>query len=199
MNTNTIKQLFVTGLILASTSVYADLKNNDLLNKFDSAKKQATTLKDKIQKEITVTDEETQKYFSAHPELYNAVDTRTVSQILVKTSAEAKTIQAQLKKGGDFAALAKTKSLDASSTNGGNLGEISKGQLVPELEKAIFAMKKGAVSSVKTKKGYHVIRLDEITTRPQLKYDDVKSQIRDTLLKDKKQKALDSALGKGKS
>ena len=87
--------------------------------------------------------------------------------ILVKTEGEAKDIIAQLDKGADFSALAKTKSLDTGSgSKGGDLGWFSASQMVPEFSKATAELQKGKYTKapVKSQFGWHVIMLDD--TRP---------------------------------
>jgi len=68
----------------------------------------------------------------------------------------------QIKNGADFAELAKKNSQDASASNGGDLGLFGKGKMVPEFEKAAFALPKGGVSEVvKTVYGYHIIKVTD--------------------------------------
>ena len=83
--------------------------------------------------------------------------------ILVPTEAEAKDIIAQLKKGADFAALAKQKSKDPGAAQGGDLGFFKKTDMVPEFADAAFALKPGQFSQtpVHTQFGWHVIKVDE--------------------------------------
>jgi len=83
--------------------------------------------------------------------------------ILVATEAEAKAIEAQLKKGGDFDKIAKEKSTDKSSgANGGDLGWFTKDKMVPEFGDAAFKLKKGDISApVKTSFGWHVIKVED--------------------------------------
>ena len=84
--------------------------------------------------------------------------------ILVGTEEEAKTVVADLEKGGDFATIAKEKSIDpGSGARGGDLGFIPKGKTVPEFEKAAFGLEVGAYTKapVQSQFGWHVIRLDE--------------------------------------
>lgn len=82
------------------------------------------------------------------------------SHILVKTESEARKILEDLKKGADFAKLAKEKSQCPSKKRGGNLGWFGRGKMVPEFEKAAFSLKKGELSDiVKTQFGYHIIKV----------------------------------------
>ena len=84
------------------------------------------------------------------------------SHILVKTKEEAEKIIKDLEGGGDFAKIAQEKSDCPSKQNGGDLGYFGKGAMVPEFEKAAFALKKGEVSKpVKTQFGWHVIKRTE--------------------------------------
>ena len=84
--------------------------------------------------------------------------------ILVSSEQEAKDIIDQLKKGADFANLAKDKTTDPSGkSNGGDLGYFTKQDMVPEFANAAFAMKPGDVSQtpVKTQFGWHVIKVED--------------------------------------
>ena len=66
--------------------------------------------------------------------------------ILVPTEDEAKAIEAELKKGADFATLAKEKSKDPGAADGGDLGYFTKDQMVPEFAEAAFKLDKGQIS-----------------------------------------------------
>ncbi|SER33192.1 peptidyl-prolyl cis-trans isomerase C [Faunimonas pinastri] len=107
--------------------------------------------------------------------------------ILVKTKEEAQQVIKDLESGKDFAAIAKSKSIDPSSDNGGDLGYFKHGQMVDAFEKAAFALKKGDYTKepVQTQFGWHVIELEDkrMTTPPPLA--EVEDQIRSTLLRQK--------------
>src|SRR3977135_3142678 len=98
--------------------------------------------------------------------------------ILVETEDEAKAIEAELKKGADFAELAKKKSKDPGAADGGDLGFFTKDQMVPEFSAVAFALEPGKISDpVKSQFGWHVIKVEEKRSRKAPDFDQVKSQI----------------------
>lgn len=84
------------------------------------------------------------------------------AHILVEKLSLAQELKTRISKGESFANLAKQYSIDGSKRRGGDLGFFGRGMMVPEFEKAAFALEKGQVSDiVKTRFGYHIIkRLD---------------------------------------
>ena len=144
-----------------------------------------------VEKKIAVSDAEVQAFYTQNPQRFQAVEERKVRHILVKTDAEAKDVLLKIKAGGDFATLAKQSSQDSTAANGGDLGWVSKGQMVPEFEQAAFALNKDGLSDVvKTQFGFHLIKADDIRNRPELTFDQVKAQIKEALLAEKKRVAL---------
>jgi peptidyl-prolyl cis-trans isomerase C len=98
--------------------------------------------------------------------------------ILVPTEGEAKDLEAQLKGGADFAALAKEKSKDPGAAEGGDLGWFTKDQMVPEFAEAAFRLDKGQVSDpIKTQFGWHIIKVEDKRVKPTPTYDQVKGQL----------------------
>ena len=98
--------------------------------------------------------------------------------ILVPTEAEAKDIEDQLKKGADFATLAKEKSKDPGAADGGDLGYFTKEQMVPEFSDAAFKLEKGQISDpVHTQFGWHIIKVEDKRTKPTPTFDQVRSQL----------------------
>ena len=98
--------------------------------------------------------------------------------ILVPTEDEAKAIEAELKKGADFATLAKEKSKDPGAAEGGDLGYFTKEQMVPEFADVAFKLDKGQISDpVKTQFGWHIIKVEDKRIKPTPTFDDVKSQL----------------------
>jgi len=98
--------------------------------------------------------------------------------ILVPTEDEAKAIEVELKKGADFATLAKQKSKDPGAAEGGDLGYFTKDQMVPEFAEVAFKLDKGQISDpVKTQFGWHIIKVEDKRTKPTPTFDDVKNQL----------------------
>jgi peptidyl-prolyl cis-trans isomerase C len=98
--------------------------------------------------------------------------------ILVETEDEAKAIEAELKKGADFAELAKTKSKDPGAADGGDLGFFTKDQMVPEFSSVAFALEPGKISDpVKSQFGWHIIKVEEKRSRKAPDFEQVKPQI----------------------
>ncbi len=98
--------------------------------------------------------------------------------ILVPTEEEAKAVEAELKKGADFAELAKSKSKDPGASDGGDLGYFTKEQMVPEFSEVAFKLGKGQISDpVKTQFGWHIIKVEDKRLKPLPDFEQVKPQI----------------------
>jgi len=138
---------------------------------------------------INVTDKEIQEYFTANKELYDVEEQVKASHILVDTEEKAQEIRQKLEAGGDFAELAKTNSQDTTNKDqGGDLGTISRGQMVEEFEEAAFSLPVGEISQpVKTEYGYHIIKVTEKISAREGTLAENKEGIRDTLFNQKMQ------------
>jgi peptidyl-prolyl cis-trans isomerase C len=87
----------------------------------------------------------------------------TARHILVPSKETCEDLKSQIEAGADFAEIAKKYSQCPSSEQGGDLGEFSPGQMVPEFDQVVFTAETGKVQGpVKTNFGYHLI---EITSR----------------------------------
>src|ERR1700676_1254430 len=98
--------------------------------------------------------------------------------ILVETEDEAKAVEDELKKGADFAELAKKKSKDPGASDGGDLGFFTKDQMVPEFSTVAFSLEPGKISDpVKSQFGWPIIKVEEKRNRKAPDFDQVKAQI----------------------
>src|SRR5215470_1411150 len=124
------------------------------------------------------TDEALKKvYDEAAKQITSEVEVRA-RHILVETEDEAKAVVEELKKGADFAELAKKKSKDPGASDGGDLGFFTKDQMVPEFSAIAFTLEPGKISDpVKSQFGWHVIKVEEKRNRQAPPIDQVKGQI----------------------
>lgn len=111
-------------------------------------------------------------YFNKHKDAFMRPERRRISHILIKFSSEADKEKAKqkamevyqkIKAGMDFATAAKKYSEAPTAVNGGDIGFVSKGTILPEIEAAAFSMEKGEVSEpVLTEIGYQIIYVTDI-------------------------------------
>lgn len=115
-------------------------------------------LYDNVTRGVRFSTDDAKTYYDEHKDQFSTPAGRKASHILVATEAEAEAIRAGLTLA-NFAQVAKEKSTDpGSATQGGDLGIIQKGQLVPEFEKVAFSLKDGQISQpVETQFGWHII------------------------------------------
>ena len=100
--------------------------------------------------------------------------------ILVETRKEALDILAQLRRGKDFAELARTRSTGPSKTKGGDLGFFKREQMEATFSAAAFALRKGEMTRapVKTKWGWHVIKVEDIKAAAPPRFAEVQEELR---------------------
>ncbi|AWJ84269.1 peptidylprolyl isomerase [Azospirillum sp. TSH58] len=183
-----IEQL-VNSKLVAEAGYKANLAGTpevkDEIKRAEERAVQRAYIQKEVQSRITPAklDEAYQAFLKQNP----AQEEVKASHILVEKEDEAKAIIAQLKKGGDFAKLAKEKSKDpVAAEQGGDLGYFTKDTMVEPFADAAFAMKKGEVSKepVKTQFGWHIIKVEDKRTQPQPTLDEVKPQLEQQLSKD---------------
>ncbi|MCB2180874.1 MAG: peptidylprolyl isomerase [Desulfobulbaceae bacterium] len=144
-------------------------------------------LQNQIGKQIHVTEGEIKAYYKENLENF-IIPARVVARhILLKTHEDAEKVMVKLKAGEDFGQMARQFSIDLPmALEGGQMGIIEKGKSLPELEKVLFSLKENEISEiVKTKFGYHIITVDKITPETTRSLDQVNSQIRQALLREK--------------
>jgi len=141
---------------------------------------------------VKVDDATEHQYFEEHKSEYETVHSRHIlirmkgSPLTLRAGkqeltdeealAKAQELRKKILAGGDFAALAKTESDDATSgANGGDLGSFKRGQMVAEFDQVVFSLPVGQVSEpVKTRYGYHLIRVEQHDTKT---FEDVKADL----------------------
>jgi peptidyl-prolyl cis-trans isomerase D len=158
---------------------------------------------------ISVPTREIERYYNNNIEQYSTPEQVRASHILLKTEGKdeaavrtaAEAVLAQVKKGGDFAALAKQYSEDEKSKAlGGDLDYVSRGQMDPAFEEAAFTLAPGSTSElVKTSFGFHIIKIGDKKSAATRSLDEVRAQITEQLKTERAQRqasALAAEVGK---
>jgi len=156
--------------ILASGQTVEGVRDN-----IRASLKQDRWLEGEVDKKGGVSDKDAEAFYKENGEKFLQPPQVRASHILLRLEPEAKpadvaakekaavAIAARVKKGEDFAKLAKELSEDPSAKeNSGDLDFFDKDQMVPEFSKVAFAMKKGDISEpVRSQFGYHVIKVTD--------------------------------------
>jgi peptidyl-prolyl cis-trans isomerase C len=152
-------------------------------------------LQKEIEPQVKVQDADVKTFFDQNKPRFHQPESVRASHILIraeeqadpatkaKAKAQADDLLKQLKKGANFADLAKKFSGDpGSAPNGGDLGFFNRGQMVAPFDQAAFALKPGQMSGVvETPFGYHIIQAHETKPARDVGFDEVKDQIREYL------------------
>ncbi len=139
---------------------------------------------------ISIPEKDNKAFYDTHPEYFKKGEQVQASHILIKFDPKADEkaksaakkvitdIQAKLKKGEDFAVLAKANSTCPSSAKGGDLGFFDRGKMVKPFEEVAFKLKPGETSGiVETQYGYHIIKITDKKPESVVKFKDVKNDI----------------------
>ena len=112
---------------------------------------------------VKVSDAQISAYFAKNHAAFDKPAQVEARHILVPDLATANKIEAQLKAGAKFSALAKQYSMDPGSKDkGGELGWFRRGQMVPAFDQAAFSLPVGKISApVKSPFGYHIIQVEK--------------------------------------
>lgn len=178
-------------------------KNQDYKDELRKAEERILAgilVKKKIMDGITLSDEELNKEYESNKETYQIEGKVSASHILIKENekmtleqkekakSKAKEALEKALAGEDFAELAKTYSEGPTGPQGGDLGEFGRGRMVPEFENAAFEGEAGKVipNLVKTKFGYHIIKINSKTESGYKTIEEVKPEIEDKLLNEKR-------------
>lgn len=148
----------------------------------------------KVLSGVKVTDEEAKKYYDENQEQFSRGETVNADHILVDSEEKALEILAKINNGElSFADAANEFSSCPSGQRGGNLGDFSRGQMVPEFDKAVFELEVGAITEapVKTQFGYHLIKLNSKSESSVMPYDEIAPQLKEMLVGEKKREAYE--------
>ncbi|MBI4336108.1 MAG: peptidylprolyl isomerase [Candidatus Omnitrophica bacterium] len=124
-----------------------------------------------VRKKIVVSPSESLEYYEAHKEEFREPEQVKLRNILIRPDEDMKDTEARvlsekilgfLKAGDDFDELALKYSKGPGADDGGDLGFVSKGQMLKEIEDVVFNLPAGQYSDVvKTRLGYHIFKVEE--------------------------------------
>lgn len=158
-----------------------------------------------IEREVVIpqaSDEECLQYFQQNPQRFKTSPLIEANHILIaaaaddaKTRVEAKLLAEQiieqLKQQADFATLAQQFSACPSKTMGGNLGQLSRGQTVPEFERQLLSATTGLQPyPIESRYGFHVVDIKNKIDGLPLPLEAVKAKISQYLNEKVRQKAI---------
>ena len=159
-----------------------------------------------------LSDEDLKKLYQMNIDSYRVPERAYVRHILVMTQgkpkeqvaelrAKAEAILAQLKKGADFADLARKESDDkTSAVKGGDVGWLTRGQTVPEFEQVAFALKPKEISGiVTTQYGFHIIQLMDRQVAHVRTFEEVKPELLAEAQKETGDKLLATAMSNARA
>ena len=175
--------------------------------------KNGLTIKHLIDQEVihqvSVSDEQIRAYYDDNPNMFRKPEQVKASHILIEVPADAdetkqaealatiQALKARIVKGENFATLAMENSDGPSKTKGGDLGFFSREQMVAPFSEAAFALEPGQTSDVvKTRFGYHLIRVTERKAEQTMAFNDVKAAISNRLRREQEGQKIDAYLKK---
>ena len=164
-------------------------------------------IEEEIASKVALSDKELKKYYKNNTKEFETPAKVKARHILIKTESDAseadkkeakqkiEAAQKRLEDGEKFAKVAKDASECPSSKKGGDLGFFSKGRMVKGFEDAAFAMEPGEVSDiVKTRFGYHLIKVEDKKPASQKSFEEVKGSLKKNMKNERVRKEMDSYL-----
>ena len=148
----------------------------------------------RIRQDVNVTSGDVQKFYEDNKDIFAKVGSVHIRQIFFVLPPNASETQQQqvasvaqaalqeLNSGKSFASVAKKYSQGPEASDGGSLGWMEKGQMIPQLEQVAFGLQKGQVGPpVRTGAGVHILTVDEIKASEYVPLSDVEAQITERL------------------
>jgi peptidyl-prolyl cis-trans isomerase C len=200
---NVLDQIISEKLLIQEAKNRGLEQDKDVLEQIKNTTEQIL-VQSLIEKEIIgkvkVDDQEALTYYEENKNNFITKEQVYLYNILVETEEVAKDILEKLKAGGDFIEIAKEKSTGPSAAQGGDLGYVSKGDLIPEIENVVFALEIGDISDIiKSEYGFHILKVTDKKPEVLKTFEEVKEEIAPTLLSTKQKEAFDNLLEELKS
>ena len=193
-------QTALTKMNLSEDNLISEIRQDITIRKF---------IRETFVEKVVISDSEVKAYYDNNPEIFTKPEKVRASHILIKVEPQAdemqkdrarktlKMVQQKLQTGEDFGALAKEFSQGPSSSQEGDLGFFTRGQMVKPFEEVAFAMKPGEVSNiVETQFGYHLIKVTDKQPETKLAFAEVKERLGQHLKQQKVQQEISAYVEK---
>ena len=136
-----------------------------------------------------MTDKELRERYDREKERYRLPERARLREIVIlkpETAAaeqqarqKVDQIAEQARNNADFALLAKTTSQAPTKDKGGDLGEVARGELLPELDKAVFNSQSGAViGPIEAKTAWHILKVEQRLPSEVPAFESIKDKLR---------------------
>jgi peptidyl-prolyl cis-trans isomerase SurA len=148
-------------------------------------------LQRELENRMSVTDAEARAEYQKNRAQYERPPSVTLREIVLsglgeEVRARAEELVRRARAGEDFAALARTLSSAPTAANGGELGQVSRGDLAPDLAKVVFALPKGGVTDpIMVEKGFRIVKVEDRNEGGAVPFDQVKADILRKLAQDR--------------
>jgi len=150
---------------------------------------------EKVGMKVTITPVDIANYYKEHVNEFRQPPEIRLRNILIKPKDDlppykalglAREISRRLREGGDFAGLAKVYSDGPGAEEGGMMGYVKKGDLLPEIEKVVFNLKEDQVSDIiQTSLGYHIFKVEEKRAERSLEFSEVRREVEDKIFRER--------------
>src|SRR5262245_45871430 len=140
---------------------------------------------------MSVSEADAKAYYEKNKAQYERPPSVTLREIVVSGEDEATRVRAEdlvrrARGGEDFADLARSSSSAGSATRGGELGQVSRNDLAPDLARLVFGLPAGGITdAIAVEKGFRILKVEERSDGGLAAFEQVKGEITRKLTQDK--------------
>lgn len=140
----------------------------------------------KIAPQVDVPEADVKRYFDEHPDEFKRAAQARVFHVLCDTYADADRARLELTRGAKFDEVAQKFSKSPEGAAGGDLGNVSQGDMPKELDDIIFKLKAGELSKVvQSPYGFHVLKVTEFAKPRSMTFDEARNGIRGRMFQER--------------
>ncbi len=142
-----------------------------------------------VRSNVVISEEEIKRHYKEKKKDYSIPEEARLRIIFFKGDdgiRKAEDVLGKIKGGADFGDMAKKHSEDPTAKDGGDIGFVKKGHMLPAIENTAFSLKKGEVSGViKADAGYYIIKIEDRKEPTYIPIEKVREEIEKSLYEQK--------------